>query len=268
MIIIDPDNIWNDIQKIKSMSPLVHNITNFVTMDIMANSLLAIGASPIMAHAHEEIEQITKSVQAININIGTLEEYWIKTMIQVAVIAKDQKIPIVLDPVGAGFTKYRTQITLELLNTRAITVIRGNSSEILSLVHNKIITKGVDSNEENINDTLGAAKYLSKKFNMIVVVTGKVDYIIENEKVIKVEHGHLLMSKVTGMGCTLSSIIAAFLSINSNYFAAIIHAVTMFDIIGELVANDSVGPASFKTNFIDKLYNITLMDIKNILQNV
>ncbi|AIL64541.1 Hydroxyethylthiazole kinase [Rickettsiales bacterium Ac37b] len=265
MTMIDADNICDDLQKIRSKSPLIHNITNFVTMDIMANSLLTLGASPIMAHASSEIEEVVKAVQGININIGTLEDSWIKAMIKTATIAKDKKIPVVLDPVGAGFTQYRTQAALALLDMQVITVVRGNASEILSLVSGENITKGVDNNENDINKVADAAKHLSSAFNTIVVITGQRDYIICNEEVITVEYGHSWMSKVTGMGCALSSVIAAFLAVNNNYFRASVNAVSMFGIVGQLVADFSAGPASFKTNFIDKLHNITSMEIKNTL---
>lgn len=274
-------NIFKAYKEIAKHSPLVHCITNFVTMDFMANSLLAIGAAPVMAHSVEEVTQMTNIASSLLINIGTLEPEWVKAMHLAVDSAYSKSIPIVLDPVGSGATKYRTSTCLDLLNTRKISVVRGNASEVISLCTSDMMeennhlkmesaSKGVESTHDS-SDALTYAKNLAKKYNLIVVISGKDDYITNGTQVISTHNGHPLMKKVTGAGCVFSAVIAAFLSLSNtklNLIELCAIASAFYGAAGEIAAHDEkcLGPASFKQLFIDKLYNITEEELENTVE--
>ena len=244
--------ISDDIHTIRTTKPLIHNITNFVVMNTTANALLALGASPIMAHAVEELAELLSIAQALVINIGTLDSHWINSFEKAVLIAADKNIPIVIDPVGAGASTLRTHTALHLLHLAKITAIRGNASEIMALNQFCANTKGVDSAHES-HDAVTAAKNLSKKFNCVVVVSGKIDYCIESDTVISVDHGSEMMTRVTGMGCTATALMGAFLAVNKNSLEACVNAMTCMGICGEMAAKNSKGPGSFLPEFLDAL---------------
>lgn len=249
-------NIWNNIISIRKQSPLVHNITNFVVMNNTANALLAIGASPIMAHAQSEISDIVKIAHSVVINIGTLDEYWSETMMQAAHKANMLNKPWVLDPVGAGASSFRDTILQQLLKLQP-TVIRGNASEIIALAQfNKTATKGVDSTS-NSNDALAAAKLLARQYNSVICISGATDIVTNNTDTFYIENGHALMTKVTGLGCTASALIGAFIGAVDNVMEATAAAMTLLGIAGELAEKESQGPGSLQVKIIDKLYNMT-----------
>ncbi len=250
------NNLWNYIQSVKNQSPLVHNITNFVVMNNTANALLAVGASPIMAHAKSEIKDMVAISNAVVINIGTLDEYWSDSMLIAAEQAHYTKKTWILDPVGAGATIFRDDILAKLLEFKP-TVIRGNASEIIALAKaNKTITKGVDSTAQS-NEAISAAKYLAENYQSVVCVSGATDIIIDNKEIYFVENGHPLMTKVTGLGCSASAIIGAFASIAENKTHSTVAAMALLGIAGELAEKISTGPGSLQINILDKLYNIS-----------
>jgi hydroxyethylthiazole kinase len=249
-------HIWSAIQEIREKSPVIHNITNFVVMNNTANALLALGASPVMAHAEEEVEEMVNIASALVINIGTLSRYWIPSMIRAVQRAHQKNIPIVLDPVGAGATTYRTRTSLELLDMAPITIIRGNASEIMSLVNNEGKTKGVDSSALS-EDALDAAQRLYDTYGSVVCVSGKTDYILSGSGIAKVQNGHIMMSKVTGLGCTASAICGAFAAVNRDFALATVGAMAAMGIAGELAAVNSSGPGSMQVNFLDALYRLS-----------
>lgn len=252
--------VWKDIEQIREKSPLVHNITNFVVMNNTANALLSIGASPVMAHAEEEVADMATIASALVINIGTLSENWIQSM-QIAIkTAGLRKIPIIIDPVGAGATKYRTQTVKNLFSITNPTVIRGNASEIMALVDTNIQTKGVDSSQSS-DSALVAATSLAKKYKCVVVVSGVTDIITDGNKTIFIENGDLMMPKVTGLGCTATALTGAFCAVNPNYLEACASAMAVMGICGEIAVKSSNGPASLQMNFIDKLYTISEAEI-------
>lgn len=253
--------IWKDIEKIRAEAPLIHNITNYVVMNNTANALLAIGASPVMAHAQEEVEELVAMSKALVINIGTLSKPWIESMIRAGIEAHKLNIPIVLDPVGSGATKFRTQTVLKLIEEIHPTVIRGNSSEIKSLINSETRTKGVDSLLSS-DMVIKEAKLLSKALNCVISISGANDLIICNDSIAKVSNGHEMMTKVTGLGCTASAITGAFLAVNNSVFNACTNAMILMGIAGELALKVSNGPGSLQMNFIDTLYNITQKDIE------
>lgn len=255
-------NLWKYIQFVKQQSPLVHNITNYVVMNNTANALLAVGASPVMAHAKSEICDMVAIAHSVVINIGTLDEYWSQTMLQAAENAHALNKPWVLDPVGAGATPFRDDILQQLLQFRP-TVIRGNASEIIAINQvNKTITKGVDSTAES-HKAIEAAHLISKRYNTVVCVSGATDIITANKQTVFIENGHPLMTKVTGLGCSASALIGAFVGIVEDKIEATVAAMTLFGIAGELAEKKSEGPGSLQLNLLDKLYNITEEEFDN-----
>ena len=245
-----------DLNLVREKSPLVHNITNYVVMNSTANALLAIGASPVMAHALEEVEDMVSIASALVLNIGTLSEKWVDAMLLAGNTANKKGIPIVLDPVGAGATKYRNQVLTSLINSCKPSIIRGNASEILSLANEKTITKGVDSTSSS-NSALSAAKRLALETGAVIVISGAEDFITNGEKIISVKNGSSLMSKVTGMGCTATALIGAFAAVNSNLLIAAANAMAVMGVAGELAASKADGPGTMQLYFLDELYNLT-----------
>ncbi|MDR3623540.1 MAG: hydroxyethylthiazole kinase [Chlamydiales bacterium] len=261
---VDPHSIWSDIQKIKSNSPLVHNITNYVVMEQTANSLLALGASPVMAHALEEVEDMTMIASSLVLNIGTLSSPWVSSMLLAIKTANRKGIPVVFDPVGAGATQYRTKTANTIIAHGIITAIRGNASEIVSLCNVQGMTKGVDTSL-NPMEHVQQAKLLASRKRCIVWMSGKSDIITDGESCIFVHNGHPLMEKVTGMGCGATAIAGAFLAINPNAFLGLVHAAILISISGEIAARRSNGPGSFIPLFMDTLYSISLAEIEEYI---
>ncbi len=207
--------VWQNVADIRSKSPLVHNITNYVVMNTTANALLAIGASPIMAHAQEEMEEMTAIAGALVINIGTLSKHWIESMVAAAAFAKKRGIPVVLDPVGAGASKLRTETSLRIIRESRPGIIRGNASEIIALGLSEAKTKGVDSVHAS-SDAVGMGKDIAREHDCVVSISGIRDYIAYGETILAVNNGNAMMPRVTGMGCTASALTGAFAAVNPN----------------------------------------------------
>lgn len=257
--------IWSDLQKLRETAPLVHNITNFVVMNNTANALLAIGASPVMAHAPEEVEDMVGIASSLVINIGTLSRDWIQAMEMAMGAAAKRGIPIVFDPVGAGATAYRTETCLDLLRKTAPSVIRGNASEIMALVDSRIQTRGVDSSAAG-RTADSAAEALCKEYGCVVVVSGETDLVTDGVKKKYVKNGHAMMPKVTGLGCTATALVGAFAAINSDMLIAATHAMAVMGICGEIAAETSAGPASLQVNLIDCFFNLDGEQISRYLR--
>lgn len=253
---INKEHLVNDLNAVRQKSPLVHNITNYVAMNFNANALLAIGASPVMAHAVEEMEEMTAIADALVINIGTLDSQWIDGMLKAGDAMRKRGGVIVLDPVGAGATSFRTDTVWKIIETCHPDVIRGNASEILALTNSNVRSRGVDSTETP-NDALESAKALARLSNSVVTISGPTDYITDGERVETVANGSQMMTRVTAMGCTASSIVGAFASVNKNTFEAVVHAMAVMGVAGEMAAEKSAGPGSMQANFIDELYLLT-----------
>ena len=259
------EQLWKNIRTVKEKSPLVHNITNYVVMNTTANALLAVGASPVMAHGHSEVKEMTAIAAALVINIGTLEEYWVESMKIAIQKANAANTPWVLDPVGAGATPYRNKVLEELIRHNP-TAIRGNASEILALVHNSSDTKGVDSTRQS-NEATDAAEELSRLTGAVVCVSGATDFIVHQGKSIGLTNGHPLMGRVTGMGCTASALIGAFCAVKGeDPFEATLSAMALMGIAGEMAAEKSPGPGSLQLHFLDALYAITEEDFQQRLK--
>jgi len=260
------ENIWAAITEIREQAPLIHNITNYVVMNSTANALLALGASPVMAHAQEEVKDMVNIASALVINIGTLSAPWVRAMISAALAAADRNLPIVLDPVGAGATAYRTLTVCELLDTVSPTIIRGNASEIMALsTAGKRETKGVDSTEYS-QDAIEAARRLNKVYGSTVCISGATDFIVGDNAVLGINNGHPLMTRVTGLGCTASALCGAFAAVNSSFTLATAQAMAVMGIAGEMAAEISPGPGSLQLHFLDILYRLTEADLSSRLR--
>jgi len=262
---ITAKSIYADVAKIRETAPLVHNITNYVVMNTTANALLALGASPVMAHAEQEVEEMTGIARALVVNIGTLSTSWVAAMFRAALRAGELGIPMVLDPVGAGATSYRTKTCRDLIDTVPPAIIRGNASEIMALMTQDARTKGVDSSDPSAA-ALDAAMRLNEETGSTVCISGEVDYIVDGEDVITIENGHSMMARVTGLGCTATALCGAFAAVNPSFPAAAAGAMAVMGIAGEIAAEGSEGPGSLQVAFLDTLFRLSEDDLKERLR--
>ena len=255
------ENLWQDVERIRAQAPLIHNITNFVVMNTTANALLALGASPVMAQALEEAREMAALAGALVLNIGTLSPSWIEAMFEAGQEANRRGIPIVLDPVGAGATHFRTRTVQDLLGALQVAVIRGNASEIRALFYAEQTTRGVDSRHAS-EEAFGAAVALAGACRSVVCISGPTDLIVAPGRVIRVANGHPMMPRVTGLGCTASALIGAFAAVNPSPLLATAHAMAVMGIAGEIAAERSPGPGSLQVQFLDALYLLKREDIE------
>lgn len=253
---MNKDHLKRDLTLVRAENPLVHNITNYVAMNFSANALLAVGASPAMAHAADEMEDMVSIASALVINMGTVDSTWIKSMLIAGKAAHKLGKPMVFDPVGVGATPYRTKIAWQIIDECHPTIIRGNGSEIMALVNSDIKCKGVDSTMSS-DDALESAKQLAKRTGAVVVISGATDYITNGTRTATISNGSPVMTRVTAMGCTATSVIGAFAGINKDAFEAALHGMAVMGVCGEIAARDSEGPGSLLTKFVDTLYTIT-----------
>ena len=259
------DSIWADVERIRAEAPLVHNITNYVVMNLTANALLALGASPVMAHAQEEVAEMAALARSLVINIGTLSAPWIAAMFQAGGAARRRALPIVLDPVGAGATAFRTATARRLLDELTPAIVRGNASEIRALASDERATRGVDSAHAP-EDAAVAAAALSGRTGGVVVASGAIDLVVSGGMEARVANGHPMMAKVTGMGCTASALAGAFAAVNPSARDAAVNAMAVMGIAGELAAESAAGPGTFLTRFLDALYLMSESDIRGRLK--
>ncbi|MBW2410332.1 MAG: hydroxyethylthiazole kinase [Deltaproteobacteria bacterium] len=246
---------------VREKKPLIHNITNYVVMNYTANALLAMGASPVMAHAQNEVEDMVSFAGALVINIGTLEDEWVTSMRKAGKKASELNTPIILDPVGSGATALRTHAARIIIEESRLSVIRGNASEILSLRHADSKTKGVDS-IHSVDEAAQTATVLARELNTALAITGPVDLITDGERVVRVSNGHPLMGYVTGTGCTATTTIGAFLAVDDDPVSATATALAFFGLAGEVAAQNAEAPGSFMIGMLDALYSITPEDLQ------
>lgn len=260
-------SLWQDVERIRATGPLVHNITNYVVMNTTANALLSLGASPVMAHALEEVADLAAIAGALVLNIGTLSPAWVESMRKAGKTARERGVPVVLDPVGAGATALRTDTCVTLLAEAAPRIVRGNPSEIMAVAQAACgiaatgRTKGVDSAHES-GQALEAATALARRFNCVVVASGATDVITDGVRTRLVEGGDSLMPRVTGMGCTASALVGAFAAVNPDAFDAAAHAMGAMAVCGEMAGTDAQGPGSFQLHFLDALYGLLPEDVE------
>lgn len=244
------------LRRVRAEAPVVHNITNFVVMNTTANALLAIGAAPVMAHAPQEVEAMVGIARALVLNIGTLSDAWIDAMLLAGRAARRRGVPIVLDPVGAGATAYRTTSARRLLSELSPTIVRGNASEVRALGGSDAVgTRGVDS-VHGSEESLGAAQALSRAHGCVVSMSGTTDIIVAGASVARVRNGVPMMTRVTGMGCTASALTGAFVAVatgEASPFQAATQAMAVLGVAGELAAERAAGPGSFQVQLLDAL---------------
>lgn len=262
---IDQTTIANTFTKLQQQRPVIHNITNLVVMQQTANALLALHCAPIMAHACEELQDITMLADALVINMGTIDAIWLNAMRQSVTVANQQKRPIILDPVGVGASRYRTEAALALLAHGQFDVICANSAEILALAGQSISSRGVDSDYQS-DIAIEACHTLADKYHCIIVVSGENDLIISPNQQHIIHNGSPLMRHITGMGCTATAIIAACCAIEKNHQLSATTAMAIMGICGEMAASNCQGPGSFIAAFLDHLYLLTPNVIKKRLR--
>lgn len=255
------------LENVRKETPLVHCITNYVTVNDCANILLACGGSPIMADDSEEVEDITSICDGLVINIGTLNKNTIESMILAGKKANSLGRPVILDPVGAGASTFRTQTVEKLLDEIHFTVIRGNISEIKTLTKENGMTKGVDANladaitEENLEDVIHFAQDFAKKTEAVIVITGAIDLVVDTCQAYAIKNGHPMMAKVTGTGCMLTAMIGAYLASNKRQpLEATVAAICAMGLCGEIAYDKMLknegGNGSYRNDLIDSIYNL------------
>lgn len=250
-------------EKVRNNKPLVHHITNWVTIYDCANMTRAFGALPVMAHAKEEAADMASIASAVVLNIGTLTPELIEAMILAGKSANKKGIPVVLDAVGVGATKLRNDKAAELLNSIKISIIKGNASEIAKLAGENVVTKGVESTKVE-GSLVEIARKLADERKSVVVITGKQDIITDGKRVYLVNNGHPMMGCMVGTGCMAASIIGAFAGVEKDYAKAAAYALSCYGIAGELAAAKSKGPGSFHEHFYDEAYNLTAEKVEKM----
>jgi hydroxyethylthiazole kinase len=248
------ENCGDYLHRMRATAPLVHNITNYVAMNVMANVLLAVGASPAMVHAREEVAEFAGLAQALSINIGTLDAPWAESMELAAAAMVAAGRPWVLDPVGAGATRFRQEVCRRLLALRPA-VIRGNASEIMALAGIGAKGRGADATDP-VEAAEEAACELARRTGAVVAVSGPVDFITDGTEALRVFNGHALMPCVTALGCSLNGVIAAFV-VGQRPLEATVAAMACYGLAGERAAALAHGPGSFQVAFLDALHALT-----------
>jgi hydroxyethylthiazole kinase len=238
------------LRALRERKPLIHQITNYVVMNETANATLALGALPVMAHAREEVEEMVALAGALVLNIGTLSPHWVDAMLIAGRAANEHGIPVVLDPVGAGATRYRTDTAQRILDEVRVTVLRGNPGEVANLVGRAVEVRGVESMERGDEELARAA---AQELGVVASVTGAVDHVSDGERVVAVANGHELLATVSGTGCMSSAITGCFLAVVDEPLHAAAESLVAFGVAGEDAARGAEGPGSFHVNLYDAL---------------
>ncbi len=238
---------------IKEKKPLILNITNDVTMDFIANGLLSMGASPIMSQAEQEMADLIQLADAVVINPGTLDERFVRLSHVAAKMANQLDKPIIFDPVGAGASRYRRETCMQLVKQYKIAIIRGNSSEILALSDQKIVSKGVDTTTDSLA-VITSARDIARDFSTTILMSGVTDVVLEGDRVQTSQRGSAWMPQLTGSGCLLSAVVAAFHAVEKDSFRAAMAAAIFYGVCGEMAAVQTKGPGTFKVKFLDALH--------------
>ncbi len=248
--------------QLRQIKPLVLCLTNHVTMDFMANCLLSLGAAPIMTQDERELDELVQICHVVNLNIGTLDTAFIERANLVTALAQKYNKPIILDPVGAGATQVRTSSSRSLMASASI--IRGNASEILALFDNVNKTLGVEATHQ-VSDATHSAIMLAREHQCTVVVSGERDFITDGRQEEHLGFGSPLMSLVTGMGCTLTAVIAAFKAVITDAHEAARLATAYYSLCGSLAASKTEKPGSFRTLFIDELFAADFVAMRSLV---
>lgn len=267
---LSAEALWDDVLAVRTRSPLVHNITNYVVASYNANALLALGASPVMAHAHEEAGTMAQLAHALVLNIGTLDSYRVIAMKQALKAAIQAGKPIVLDPVGAGATHYRTNTVHELIRLGPPTILRGNASEILSVAGKTAPAKGVDSAASS-DTAVEAAFKLATQIRATVCISGANDHVVdETGRWVSLSNGHEWMTRITGTGCSASAMAGAFSAIQPDPWRATVAAMAYLGVAGEMAAEEIVqagqGLGMLQIRLLDRLQLLSRDDFMSRLK--
>lgn len=244
---------WEILARLRQVQPLVHHLTNWVTIYDCAQVVKVLGGSPVMAHAKEEVAQMTGLASSLVLNIGTLTPDLVEAMLLAARTANAKGIPVVLDACGAGATALRDESSFKLLQEARLDILKGNASEIARLSGARVQTKGVDATNVDL-DLQQMARTLAQLLQLVVVVTGPEDIIATTENIYRVQNGHPLMGHVVGTGCMATSLIGAFAAVEPDLAAAAAAALVCFGVAAEVAAKTASGPASFKEKLFDALF--------------
>jgi hydroxyethylthiazole kinase len=243
----------DSLRRLREAKPLVHQITNYVVMNETANATLALGALPVMAHAREEVEEMAALAGALVLNIGTLSPHWVDSMIAAGKVANERGIPVVLDPVGAGATRYRTETAGRILEEVRVSVLRGNAGEVATLVGVEAEVRGVESIDAG-GDAAELAARAGRTLGLVAAVTGPVDHISDGKRTVMVENGDAMLATITGTGCISSALTGCFLAVNTDRpLEAAAEALVALGVAGADAARDAKGPGSFHVNLYDAL---------------
>ena len=240
------------LSSVRSKCPMVHHITNRVVMNFTANITLCLGAAPVMAPCIDESEEMVGFAGALLLNIGTLDPSLIRSMIRAGKRANELGIPVILDPVGAGATKLRTDSAAAILSELRLSVIRGNAGEVLAIAGERGMVRGVDS-QDTVEGRLEVLKDLASRTGAVVAVTGKTDVVTDGERAAMIENGHPLMGRVTGTGCGATTAVACFAAAGDDFFLTTTAALITYGLAGELAGAKSHGPGTFVPHFLDSL---------------
>jgi len=245
-----------DLATLRERKPLVHQITNYVVMNETANATLALGALPVMAHAKEEVEELASVAGALVLNIGTLSQHWIEAMLLAARAANAAGVPVVLDPVGAGATRLRTDTAKRILGEAEIAIVRGNAAEVATLAGREAEIRGVESIGAS-DSGADLAKAAAAGLGCVVAVTGAVDHVSDGAQVLAIGNGHELLGTVSGTGCMATAITGCFAAVASERpLEAAAEALVVFGVAGEDAAREAKGPGTFHVGLYDALYNL------------
>lgn len=251
-----PTEVAEVFANVRSRRPLVHHITNFVSMNAVANITLCLGALPVMAHAKEEVEEMVDAASALVLNLGTLWPDQVDAMLMAGRRANQRNIPIVLDPVGAGATQLRTESAQLLLHELSIAIVRGNAAEIASLAGVESKISGVESLSV-VGDAANIASQFAEKYHCVAAVTGAVDVVTDGVRSMHVANGHPIMSTVTGTGCMATAVVAACAAVESDCVHAATAALAAYGLAGQIAAERSRGPGTFQIHLYDALAELT-----------
>jgi len=243
----------DSLHRLREAKPLIHQITNYVVMNETANATLALGALPVMAHAREEVEEMAAIAGALVLNIGTLSPHWVDAMIAAGKVANEREIPVVLDPVGVGATRYRTETAQRILAEVQVTVLRGNAGEVATLVGVEAEVRGVESIDAGA-DAAALAGRAAQSLGLVASVTGPVDHVSDGGRTIAIENGDPMLATITGTGCISSALTGCFLAVNADRpLEAAAEALVALGVAGEDAARDAKGPGSFHVGLYDAL---------------
>lgn len=264
---MNPEKIALLLQKVRDENPLIHNITNVVVTNFTANGLLALGASPVMADSRKEMADMVKIAKAVVINIGTLTERTVEAMHIAGRAANQLQVPVLLDPVGTGATPYRTDTVQSLISEIGFSAIRGNAAEIANIAGENWMVKGVDAGASQGNVVELVTK-TAQKLNTVIIATGKDDIVSDGVTTYSISNGHSILTKVTGTGCLLTSVTAAFIAVAENTLEGCVAALTVYGIAAELAAEKTAnqGPGSFQMEFLNQLYKISKYEVLEFSQ--